>query len=426
MGGGGVTRIVKFCKYLPYCNWKPIALTVKNFDIPLHDTTLLKEVCKTRIHRTHAIDLALVYNKTIKGRKRKKHSFVCNDVKKESGLTDIIKKVVHNFIFIPDSRIGWLPFAVHKGLRISQKENIDLIFSTGGPWTNHLIGYLLKVFTKIPWIADFRDPWTENVLFPYSSGLKKIIDEKLEKAVVLKADKIITTTDSIANDLKTKHLQKNSQKYYTITNGYDGEEFQNPTTSHSSKNGKFIMAYTGNFYSLRTPKYFLKALALLFKEKPLMSKDIEVIFAGHWENYDAKKIKELNLDKVIKYIGFVSRPQVISLLSSCNVVLHIDANELKYIYALKIFDYFASNKPILALIPKDGIAFELIKSTQTGVAVDPENIIEVKEEILRLYRQFKHGELEYNPDISAVRQFDRKRLTESLSTIFDQTIRHSI
>lgn len=311
-------------------------------------------------------------------------------------------------------------------MQVSKRENIDLIFSTGGPWTNHLIGYLLKVFTKIPWIADFRDPWTKNVLFPYSSRIKKSIEEKMENVVVLKADKIITTTDSITDDLNTRCAQKNDNKFYTITNGYDSDEFEKFTSDVGSKNEKFTMVYTGNFYSLRTPKYFLEALALLFTENPSMSEDVEVVFAGNWENWNQRIIKELNLDHAIKYIGFISRPQVIALLASCNVALHIDANKQKEIYPLKLFDYFASRKPILALVPKDGIAVELINATRTGVVADPENIFQIKEEILRLYMQFKHGELKYNPNLSAVGQFDRKNLTEDLSAIFDQTIRHSV
>jgi len=425
MGGGGVTRIVKFCKFLPDYKWKPIALTVKKHDIPLNDTSLLKDIYETRIYRTQAIDLALFYNKKIKMRTISKNRHFSYDLKKKQTFTDLMKKIIHNFIFIPDSRIGWLPFAVFKGLQIKRKENYDLIFSTGGPWTNHLIGYVLKAFTKIPWIADFRDPWTDSVLFPYSFKLKENIERNLEKAVLLKADKIIATTGAITRNLQKKCRSDNKNKFYTVPNGYDSDEFNDFYKKNNYNNKKFTLLYTGNFYSLRTPKYFIEALALLFRENPSIKEEILVIFAGHSENGHQGFVKELNLEKVVRFIGFISRPRVIELLSFCNVTLLIDAKKQKDIYALKLFDYFASGKPILALIPQDGISASLIKQTRTGLVVDPENIYQIKNEILRMYEQFKIKKIEYNPNLSALLQFDRKTLTKNLSAIFNKTIRNS-
>ncbi len=425
MGGSGVVRVAKFCKYLPIFNWLPIALTVKEHDIPLNDETFLKGLNSTKIVRTNTVDLALFYNKSVKERKKKKQRIINCNFEKKSATLDLFKRIIHNFIFVPDSRIGWLPFAVYKALQIRRSEGFDLIFSTGGPWTNHLIGLFLKAITDVPWVADFRDPWTENDLFPYSLWARKYIEERMEKAVVCKADKIIATTDPIGNVLKAKYCQKSTNKFHTITNGYDAEDFQNDYTNFGSNNGKLTITYTGNFYSLQTPNFFLEALSLLLKEIPTLKENIEVIFAGHWENWDQKTIQALNLEKVLKYIGFISQPQALALLSRCDVALLILAKELKGFYTSKIFDYFAANKPILALVPKESIAAKLIKRTRTGVAVDPENVHQIRDKILGIYKQFKYGGIKHNPDLSAIRKFDRKNLTEDLSHIFNQTIQHN-
>jgi glycosyltransferase involved in cell wall biosynthesis len=424
MGGGGVTRIAKFCKYLPENNWIPIALTVRNYDLPLRDDTLLKEIYKTQIYRTNTIDPTLLYNKSIKKKRYEEKKFLDNKLKKESGLTDFIKKIINNLLFIPDSRIGWLPFAVQKGIKISKTADIDLIFSTGGPWTNHLIGLMLKAFTKLPWIADFRDPWTDNILFPYSFKPKRIIEEKMEKAVLSKADKVIGATHLLTNKLKCKYSLNNSDKFNTITNGYDISDFKNVSKNIWPNNEKFTIVYTGNFYSLQNPKFFLKALYNLISEKPSLKDKIKVIFAGHWENWNKKAIKDLNLQNIIKYIGFISRPSAIELLSKGHVALLIVAKEGKGILTGKVFDYIASRRTILALVPEDGIVADLIRQTRSGVVVDAENILGIKDQILELYNKFRNKELQCKPDLSKVKRYDRKSLTANLSELFDKTIRN--
>ena len=56
-----------------------------------------------------------------------------------------------------------------------EKYKIDIIVSTGPPHTTHLIAMKVKKKYKIPWLADFRDPWT-NIDFYQKLNLSFIAD----------------------------------------------------------------------------------------------------------------------------------------------------------------------------------------------------------------------------------------------------------
>ncbi|MFX6461567.1 hypothetical protein ABTG33_18475, partial [Acinetobacter baumannii] len=72
-------------------------------------------------------------------------------------------KKMKKYLLVPDDQILWFPYAMKKGLEIFKQHQIDVVFSTSGPYTNHLVGLYLKRKTGLPWIADFRDPWTQNM-----------------------------------------------------------------------------------------------------------------------------------------------------------------------------------------------------------------------------------------------------------------------
>ena len=152
MGMGGVQRATKFAKYLPSFGWEPIILTVKDVDYFAKDYTLLKELSSdTKVIRTGSFDpLRLSY--LLKSIMKKN--------KKSRGETYTpLKAKILSWLFFPDNKIGWIPFALSKGLKICKNEKIDLIFSTSPPPSLHLIGYFLKKLTGKVWLADFRDEW---------------------------------------------------------------------------------------------------------------------------------------------------------------------------------------------------------------------------------------------------------------------------
>ena len=426
LGGGGVFRTLKFVKYLPFFDWMPVVVTVKNPDYHIFDPDLLREIPKeVRVIRTHSFEptklfkfLRCLYDR-VKSRFRTSNiSEKRADLENTPRLSTAAK--LASFIFIPDNRIGWLPFTLFYLIGQVRKHEIDVLYSSSGPFTCHLVGLFAKLVLKKPWVVDMRDLW---VLNPYSKPPTKFhlkIFSYLEYRILKSANKVITVSDPLCARLKETHPSVNPEKFQVIANGYDREEFVSEV-KHEDK--RFSIGHVGSLYAGQTPRHFLQALGLLKREKPDLGKNTTVTFVGGTDRDNKrileKLVKSLQLQDVVTIKEAVSHKKAIGHMLRFDVLLLVIGKENEGCLTGKIYEYLAAQKPILALVD-DGPARDLIRESQGGVAVDPENIEKIKEAVLNYYERYRKGSLKVQPKTEVVNRFQRKRLTQQLAHVFDE------
>ena len=121
------------------------------------------------------------------------------------------------------------------------------MISSGPPHTTHMIALGVKRKLDIPWLADFRDPWT-NIDFYDQLMLTRWADAKhkrMEKQVLLNADAIDTVSWHWAEDFE----KLCGRKVEVVTNGFDEEDFLKAEDEHrnqSKEQAKFIIAHIGS------------------------------------------------------------------------------------------------------------------------------------------------------------------------------------
>jgi len=401
LGGGGVFRTLKFTKYLPQFGFKPFVLTVRNAMYRVKDPSLLKEVPpEVRIFRTLSLEHRLLLGPFWKLRINPK------------------------WIFIPDMNIGWLPFAVRRGEKIIEEENIDVIYATAPAYTSLLIGYLLKKKTGKPLVVDFRDPWTQNVFMKFPSKLHKKIDEKMEKTVLKLADYIIMAAEPATLSMIDKYPFIKG-KCTTITNGFDVEDFKDLKKEGSTE--KFTIAHIGSLYALLTPKYFLTALQQLIAEKEELRSCVQVLFVGHSGKETEDLVDKFGLHDVIKLVGYLPHKECLGFMVNSDVLLliiTIKGDYGKWMFTGRLFEYLGARRPILALAPLDGVAADLVRSAKAGIVVHPDDVDSIKRTILKLFQKWKRGNL--GTIESKIVEYDRKVLTERLVRIFESLINEKI
>ena len=393
LGGGGVFRSLKFSRYLPEFGYKPYVLTVKNPLRSQKDPLLMTDI-------PHEVSIIRTF------------SFEHRIFRAPRHFLNISLK----WFFVPDENIGWLPTAVSKGVKLIKKNNIDVIFATGPVWTTFLIGFLLKKKTKKPLIVDFRDPWINNFNMKYPTKFHEFIEKSLEKNMVTQANYITVVSDLIKDDL-IKRYPFVASKIETITNGFDPEDFEN--LDLLKKTGKFRITYAGSIYGLRTARSFLNALKELIIENEEMQKNIEVVFAGNYGKETTVLVRELHLEEYVKLKGYMPHKKCLELIMNSDVVLLLITS--KENLTGKMFEYLASQKPILAIAPMDGLASKLIRSLDAGVIVPPGHVKHVKKAILLFYNRWRSGELLVTSNnYNRIQKFNRRHLTQRLSKIFDK------
>lgn len=425
VAGGGVQRSSKFVKYLPHFGWEPIVLTVKEPYDFYTDKELLNEVKgNCNIYRTISIEpmkwVRKILSKNSKRRIEKKSE---SELKVKKSLKPEFLVRLKTYLFIPDNEILWLPFGVWRGWRIIKKENPSIIYSTSSPYTDHLIALLLKKFTGLPWIADFRDFWVDRANFP-ANRFRLFVDRKLEYKVLRSADHIITSTSAMTARFKELYP---AGKYTTITNGYDEDDFAE-TENLEPPEDEFRITYTGIFNMEQNPQKFFSAVNDLINQNEKFKSKVKLRFIGQLDNpgdlENLNFLKELGLDKYSEIISYQPHQQVIKEMCKSSVLLLL-VGEYPHSEAIltgKLFEYLRSNRSILAVVPPNGIAAEVIRNTNSGIVVSNSSEKEIADGILKLFDLIVEGKLNYTFRNKGIEKFSRENLTRNLSNVFESII----
>ncbi|MDD4495191.1 MAG: glycosyltransferase [Eubacteriales bacterium] len=402
MGGSGVQRTTKFVKYLRNCGWEPIVLTRSVKGMELKDESLLQDIPEdVSIVRTKAYDL--------------------------TGLPGLMKypgKFIGRKVFIPDAEMLWRKFAVKTAVRLVSEGDINLIYSTSYPYSDHMLALSLKKkFPGIPWAADFRDEWTNN---PYlldnpHNKIRMSIERRMEKEVLDNADVLITNTPiMLKNFLKMNDTLE--EKFYVIPNGYDAEDFSsNPL--HPSEEA-FTITYSGLLFSRRKPNTFFRSLSELIAEGRIDSGNIKVNLIGNFKTDELNdKIASFGLSGIVELFSYMNHDLCLEKLQSSNALLLIEGvgPGAEAFYTGKVFEYIRTGRPILAVIPGNGAAAGIIRETNTGLVADFNDIEGIKHNLIRLYEDWKKGRKSIEPDNSKIEMYDRRNLTKRLAELFNMT-----
>ncbi len=240
-GGAGVQRWLKFVKYLPHFGWEPVVYAPENPEYMAIDPSLEKDIpAETEIIKTRVWEPYEVYKKFVGMKQGEKiNAAFVSETKKPKHSEGLAVWIRGNF-FIPDARKFWIKPSVKFLSHYLKTKPVDVIVSTGPPHSMHLIAMGLRKKFDIPWVADFRDPWTR---ISYYSELKLSAkaDKKhkiLEKLVLEKADEVMVVSEGMKIDFTEIH----KRDYEVIHNGFDTEDI--PSTQ-IKPDRKFSISHIG-------------------------------------------------------------------------------------------------------------------------------------------------------------------------------------
>tara|TARA_B100000614_G_C14536959_1_gene488795 strand:- start:396 stop:1682 length:1287 start_codon:yes stop_codon:yes gene_type:complete len=413
-GGAGVQRWLKFVKYLRSFNWEPIVFTIENGEFPVLDYDLNKEIPDgVEVLKVPAWEPYKMY-KLFSGKKKTdgiNSGFLSE--KKGSSLVESLSKWIRGNLFIPDARKFWIKPANQFLNHYLQNNAIDVIISSGPPHSTHLIGLSLKNKFQIPWLSDFRDPWT-NIDFYKDLKLTKIADQKhkkLENDVLVQSDIVLTIGKQLSKELKTL----GAKRVEIIENGFDPQDFLDDTNHELDE--KFSIAHIGSFTPSRNHLVLWKALSHLVDEQEEFKSKLEIKLIGKVDYSVLQSIKDFGLDTYLKKIEYVSHSEVIKHQKTSKLLLLMVNNtpNAKGIVTGKVFEYMASKRPILAIGPKDGDLGEILTQTSSGIVCDYDNVENLSSTIWRIFKD----DTKFENNISL---YSRVELTEKLVNLLNEVI----
>lgn len=407
VGCGGVQRTVKFVKYLPRFGWEPAVVTVKdkvykktNREI---DKTFLKYIPKgTHIVRTNSIDLKKV-SSTIKAQEESSS--------KRLSIKSVVNEI-GGLLINPDAQMPWIPIAAWEGYKLISKYKIDMIYSTANPWSDHIVGAILCKVTGIPWVADYRDAWNLHPYVTQPSKIRKKIHMFLEKKILQYANRTIFTTDGTRNDYKRVF---GNGKFVTIQNAFDPDDF---ISVRSKKSHQFTILYSGNIWPYTKPSFFINVVSQWLKKIPEARRQFSIDILGRYDRETKLLIDRHGLQDVIRLHGYLPHRKSISFLLGADVLLMTLDEGGETVIPGKVFEYLASGKTILALIPPQGMAADILRREGRGDhIVNPRDAKAIEERITVLYTAYKNNCLPIHP-VDNLEEYTWSKATEKLVKVF--------
>jgi len=416
-GGAGVQRWLKFVKYLREFGWEPIVYTPENPEFPEIDESLYSDIPKNlTVIKTPIREPYSAYKRFLGLTKREKiNAGFLSEKKRNPFLENISVRIRGNF-FIPDARMLWIKPSVKFLLKYLTGNPVDIIISTGPPHSMHIIAMKLSESLKFPWVADFRDPWT-NIDFYKDLKLTSWADSRhhnMERMVLSNASAVISISPSMVDDFNKIH----SRHYDIITNGFDWEDV-NPINL-VELDRKFSISYIGTMVSTRNPIAFWEAVQSILEENKDFGNDLIIKLVGKVDFKVHDSVKQFGLSRYVENIGYTPHKEVVKVQQQSQVLLLVinDTPNSRMILTGKFFEYLAARRPVLCLGPVDGDAAKILNQTNAGLISGFKDSEKMKGHILSLYNQFKTGNLTSgNQNIEA---YSRKELTRKLVAVMNR------
>lgn len=420
MGGGGVQRWLKTTKYLRDFGWEPVIFTTENGEASVTDETMLAEISQNiETLRVPIWEPFSLYKKLLGKNKNEKIAPGFGQESKGNSSLQKLSVWVRGNVFIPDARMFWIKPSTKFLINYLKVNKIDAIISTGPPHSTHLIAYNITKKYKIPWVADFRDPWT-NIDFYHKLMLTNWADKKhrkLEQKVLKNATELVTVSWSWAKDFE----KLVDRKINVITNGFDPEDFKD--IANPELDTKFTITHAGSLNEDRNPIILWKVLSDLIKDVEGFKNDLEIKFIGQVDVSAQQEIKQYNLENNYTRTHHLPHHLVIKELIKSQLLL-LPLNDVPNIDGVvpgKLYEYLGAKRPIICIGKTNGDSAKIILESKAGIVVDFNDYDGLKININQYYELYKKQNLHINSE--GFEKYSRKKLAGNFASLLNTICR---
>jgi len=372
-GGGGVQRSLKLAQYLPALGIETHVLAP---DDPkwVHRDPELRAPTQAWIHRARYL-----------GPRARKPA---EELRAADGFERALvqAQVTARRLLLPDASVTWNVTAIPAAVRIVRQEGIDVVLTTSPPGSVHLVGAAVQRLTDARWIADLRDPLVANQHRrddTAAARTRQAANEQVARLVARQADAISCVSEAIAAEMRGFEPRGQVR---VIGNGCDFDDFAG---LEYTAGPRFRITHTGSFFGKRDPRPFLQA----FRDADL---DAVVRFVGDFRSTDREWAEQLGLGDRLELVDYLPRAESLRMQRDSEALLLLvpeAGGRGKGVLSGKVYEYLAAGRPILAVVPPDGAAADLVRETGAGVVAAPDDVAGIRDALLELHRQYANGGL---------------------------------
>jgi len=329
--------------------------------------------------------------------------------------------------------------------RLVAERRPDVMLATMPPFGVGVLAAGLSRRYRLPWVGDWRDPWTLWRMTPFPTYAHYRYVRHVERAALGSANVSVATSHVTREDWLAMFPSLDPSRLVTIYNGYDPgvlDRVGRPTPDDQARR----IVYVGTFYYdpaaranmltpawrrapqrwlfytprredwlYRSPWFFLKGLRRFADRRPDLAERLQIDFAGAIPSWLPAMLSETGTEGLVHLHGPVTHEQAIRLQKSADAVLLTSAKVLggrDYSVAGKLFEYIGLRRPILGVLT-DGAMRDMVAQTGLGVLADPDDVDAVADAIERV--ALGTAVTSISPDATAIARFERRETVRTMA-----------
>jgi glycosyltransferase involved in cell wall biosynthesis len=330
---------------------------------------------------------------------------------------------VRSCLYFPDYSVGWVPFALVRGIKLLRKHRFDVIFSSEPPRSASVVALLLRMTFRVPWVFELMDPW-----YPPPRPWRRRIERWFLGFMLRRADAVVVMTEGHRQDLH-ENFGISSSKFFVIPNGFDEADFGAESsalagqTTEMCSPGFLHFSHFGTVYP-RNAGQFFPGLNDLLRESPELRNRLRFHMVGFPDDSIRQYVLQENLQEVVEFRKFItSHAEALKEMHAthCLLLFWGDREFSRLAAAGKTYVYLRTSRPILAVTGPGTIA-ERIEAAQAGWVVNAEDPAAIKATLRTIIDLLDRKERLPSARPDYVAQFRWDRLASQMADVFDGVV----
>ncbi len=419
IGGSPVQRALYFAKYLGEFGWEPIVLQADRLVFYVTDPGLLRELpADVERHVVRALEPAVITEKWLEAFAESPR--IVKRAAQAAGW--VIARAVNRvgYWMLPDEKGLWGRYALRVANRIC-RGGIDAVYSSASPWICHWVAWKLKHRRRLPWVADFRDLWTQDPVYDTMSWVQRVSDRYHERRYLASADAVVSVSRGHTSALMARAGHDRPERFVTIRNGFEPGMFAGARPVRGPE-GTFTMRYMGLLPAARVTPQLVSALRAVRERLASGGRRFRLELYGGGREKGLAQMSALG--ESFRHMGYVPHRRVAGLLAGADCLLLCinRGRNNRGVLTGKIFEYLGSGRPILCVTPVDGEAAEMIRSYQAGPVVDANDEASISRGLDEIVQAWEQGRPTSGADPGRLSPLHRRTQTARLAEVLDAVV----
>jgi glycosyltransferase involved in cell wall biosynthesis len=357
LAGGGVHRALSFACHLPAHGWDVTVVCAGEEDYWVRDDSLLARVpAATEVIRVTGGSALSSWLRVRGGMGRRR------------GGTFAGLRSLSDWWLLPDSYAGWARRAEAAAANRLAQGGVDALLTTSPPDSVHLAGAALSERFRVPWAADFRDPWVGLHFRTPPTAWHRARHEAMERRVLERADLVLAASRTHLDAIRALR-GAGVRRAEHLPNGYEPDDAAVRTAPDAAH---FRLAFTGTLSLMEDAGTLLEAVRQLLAANAEARRHVRVDLAGPYDLDYEDRARALGLQDVVRFTGPLAHADSRSLQRSADALLLWKPRATGYRTMVpgKLYEYLDSGRPVLGLLPAQDEAADLVRRAG-GVVLPP-------------------------------------------------------